>query len=74
MQRYYFHVRDGSNMPDEIGTELTDDDAARASAIIASGEFLKDLGGKFWNSGEWIMQVVREDGGQVCKLTFDAKT
>ena len=49
------------------------DDAARAAAITVSGELLKDLGGKFWTGHSWIMQVVRDDGGQICELEFSAK-
>jgi hypothetical protein len=74
MPRYYFHVRDGKDMPDEIGTEYTDDNAARAAAVTGTGELLKDLGGEFWNSGEWLMRVVREDGEQICMLTFTGET
>ena len=43
MPRYYFHMRDGHEHLDEVGTELLDDDAARAQAIVASGEALRDL-------------------------------
>jgi len=34
MPQYYFHVRDGKEMPDTEGTALADSDAARAEAIV----------------------------------------
>jgi hypothetical protein len=33
---------------------------------------LKDLGGKFWNNGQWQVRVEDESGGKVCALTFSA--
>jgi hypothetical protein len=73
MPRYFFHVRDGHDMPDDTGTELPDDDAARAEAVVLAGSLLRDLGGQFWSGTDWFMQVVREDGKQVCELEFSAK-
>ena len=74
MSRYFFHVNDGTDMPDEIGTELLDDEAARATAITVSGELLKDLGSTFWTGSDWKLRVITEDGQTVCELTFSAKT
>ena len=45
---------------------------ARAEAIVVSGEMLKDLGGTFWNHGEWQVRVENEAGNEVCALTFSA--
>jgi hypothetical protein len=45
---------------------------ARAEAIVVSGEMLKDLGGKFWNNGQWQIRVTDEAGDKVCALTFSA--
>jgi uncharacterized protein DUF6894 len=72
MPRYYFHVRDGREIPDTEGTVLADADAARAEAIVLSGAMLKDLGGEFWSNGEWQIRVVDEAGNKVCALTFSA--
>jgi hypothetical protein len=73
MPRYYFHVRDGVAFNDDVGTELPDEDAARAEAVRSSGEMLRDVGGRFWNSDEWLMSVVDESGAHVCGLRFSAK-
>jgi hypothetical protein len=43
MPRYYFHVRDGKDMRDRMGSELPDVDAARNEAISASSEMLRSL-------------------------------
>jgi hypothetical protein len=72
MPRYYFHVRDGKEIPDTEGSVLADADAARAEAIVLSGAMLKDLGGEFWSNGEWQIRVVDEAGNKVCALTFSA--
>jgi len=70
--RYFFHVQDGSNFVDEDGTELSGVEEARTQAVVASGEALKDQAAKFWNSGDWLMNVVDEDGAAVCSLRFSA--
>jgi Domain of unknown function (DUF6894) len=72
MPRYFFHVNDGANYIDEVGTELTDLTEARAQAVIAAGEALKDYAAEFWNHGDWCMNVVDENGSPVCSLRFSA--
>ena len=57
MPRYFFHVIDGKEMLDTVGTVLAGEAEARAEAIVVSGEMLKDLGGAFWNHGEWQVRV-----------------
>ena len=71
MARYFFHVRDSTEIIDEEGTELAGPDQARIQAIAASGEMLKDLGGTFWNHGEW-KSGSRTKPAKVCALTFSA--
>jgi hypothetical protein len=39
---------------------------------VVSGEMLRDLGGKFWNNGQWHVRVTDEAGDKVCALTFAA--
>ena len=62
MPRYFFHVIDGKEMLDTVGTVLAGEAEARAEAIVVSGEMLKDLGGTFWNHGEWQVRVEDEAG------------
>src|SRR3954451_1880715 len=63
------YARD-TNRKVPVGTVLTGEAEARAEAIVVSGEMLKDLGGAFWNHGEWQVRVEHETGNKVCALTF----
>jgi hypothetical protein len=74
MPRYFFHTRNGEEFPDEEGTELADDDAARAEAIVTAGSVLRDLGRKFWSGQDWSMHVVSETGEIVCELLLTARS
>lgn len=68
MPRYFFHVQDGKDIPDEEGLDLSSPKEARNQAVIAAGEMLKDLDGEFWNSQEWTMKVTDPTGSTVCTL------
>jgi len=70
MMRYFFHVKDGTDIPDTEGSELPDDEAARVEAIAASAEMLSDLGRKFWNGNGWEMTVVDETQREILCLYF----
>ena len=70
MPRYFFHVHDGIGVPDRDGVEIADPHEARVQALIACGEAIKELRGRFWEEGEWRMQVVDESGVTVCSLTL----
>lgn len=70
MPLYFFHIRDGKDLPDEVGTVLPDDEAARSEAVRASIGLIYELGEVFWRSGEWSMNVVDEIGRHVVRLTF----
>ena len=70
MPRYFFHVKDGTALPDNDGLELRDSDEARAEAVIAAGEAPRDAGPRFWRHGEWQMVVTSDTGETVCTLRF----
>jgi hypothetical protein len=72
MPRYFFHVIDGKELPDNVGTVLANADEARAEAIVLSGAMLKESASTFWNNGQWQMRVVDEAGEKVCALNFSA--
>ena len=72
--RYFFHVQDGTSVPDDDGVELRDGEEAREQAVVAAGEALRNTGRKFWSSGEWAMHVVDESGETVCRLRFSAES
>ena len=68
MQRYFFHIHHHDDRPDYEGTELPNPDEARNQAVVACGEMLKDLDGKFWDGHEWRMEVKDWRGATVCVL------
>jgi len=59
-------------MPDDTGAELASLDAARREAVVFAGGLLADLGGRFWDSGEWALSVRDETGRVLFTLTFSA--
>jgi hypothetical protein len=71
MPRYFFHVHDRRDLPDEDGADLPDLQAVRAEAIRAAGEMLRDLAGAFTGE-EWRMDVTDEEGRPVLVLRFSA--
>lgn len=73
MPRFYFHVKDGVDLPDHDGTELPDVEAAKLAAITACGEAIRELGASFWDSDQWQMQVTDESGAEVASLWFSGR-
>ena len=73
MVRYYLHVHDGSSAPDEEGVELRDVNAARAEAIRASGEILRDCRPETLDGSEWRMTVTDQEGRNVFTLRLSAE-
>ena len=72
MPRYFFHVIDGRSIIDNEGLELAGLKEARIEAIQLAGAILRDEGDKFWNGGEWHMNVTDASGHSVLKLRFSA--
>ena len=72
MPRFFFHVRDGQDLPDTEGTELPNLAAVRTEALKASGEMLRDNKGRaeFWSGHDWTMNVHDEAGRPVLTLRF----
>ena len=72
MPRYFFHVIDGRDIIDRVGTVLPSLREARAEAIRTAGAILRDEGDAFWNGTEWEMNVTDASGQSVLKLRFSA--
>jgi hypothetical protein len=72
MPRYFFHIHDGREYPDNDGTVLDDAVAAHAQAVATAGTMLKEKGEKYWEGTEWGMTVIDETGCVVCDLHFTA--
>ncbi len=71
MARYYFNINDGTDLPDVEGLEIADLNRARAEAIRAAGEMIRDLPGKF-DGQEWVMEVTDQSKRPVFTLRFTA--
>jgi hypothetical protein len=68
--RYFFHVRDGFDRPDEIGLDLPDIAAARAEAIRSAGEILRELDRKLAPNSLWEMHVTDQPGHTLFTCCF----
>jgi hypothetical protein len=64
MARYYFHITDGLEIPDETGTPLNSVEDARQEALKGASELLLD-GTDSWSDAEWSMRVADEAGAPV---------
>jgi hypothetical protein len=71
--RYFFNFKDGKEILDNEGVELSGIEEARAQAVVSSGEALRDYGKNFWDGTEWRMWVTDEAGTTVCALRFSAE-
>ncbi len=58
MPRYFFHVRDGTVVLDEVGVELPDMASAQATAVQLSAEILKEgVIIPLWSDLQWRVEV-----------------
>jgi hypothetical protein len=73
MPHYFFHVIDGTSLRDPSGTELPDIGTAQDQAIRMAGELLRELRARFWNDGEWELEVTDEHGAVLFVLRFSAE-
>ena len=73
MPRYYFHLRDGKDVPDEEGALLPDLTSARREAMRLAGGLLNDAAHAEWKSDEWSMKVEDETGRPLFTFVFSAQ-
>jgi hypothetical protein len=58
MPRYFFHVRDGTQVLDEVGVDLPDIASAQATAVQLSAEILRDgVITPPWSDLRWWVEV-----------------
>jgi uncharacterized protein DUF6894 len=58
MPRYFFHVRDGTQVLDEVGVDLPDIASAQATAVQLSAEILRDgVITPMWRDLRWWVEV-----------------
>jgi hypothetical protein len=76
MSRYFFHMQDGDTVLDGEGLDLPSPKAARAEAIQACGEMLRDVPNAI-NNGEpfrlWVTAGPSGQGRRVFTVTVIAK-
>jgi hypothetical protein len=63
--RYFFHVKDGHDLPDETGMLFPSAVEARQEAIETAGELLRGDGAELWTGSEWMLRVIDEIGTPV---------
>ena len=74
MPRYFFDIVDGEDLPDFIGSEWPDIEAARVEAVRYSAEVLKEMPDRFWNAEKWTMTVSTAEKIPQFTLKFIAET
>jgi hypothetical protein len=71
--RYFFNIRDGKNLIDHEGTELSDIREAQSDAVLLAGRSIAEMGDAFWKEGEdWTLDVCDEAGVSLFTLRFAA--
>ena len=73
MQRYFFDIKDGTDLPDHHGSEWVDLNAARVEAVRYAAEVLKEMPDRFWNCEEWTMAVSDRNRKPLFTLKFLAE-
>lgn len=74
MPLFYFHVRDGVDIPDKEGTECASLEDARNQAVKSAGESIKELGPTFWDADhDWQMTVTDEGGAVQFTMRFSPR-
>ncbi|MEB2848378.1 hypothetical protein GAO09_11240 [Rhizobiales bacterium RZME27] len=72
MPRYFFHLHDGQDLPDLIGSDHPDVAGARAEAVESIAERLRGRLLEGSDVSAWIINVTDELGITVLILSFAA--
>ncbi|WP_313540308.1 DUF6894 family protein [Sphingomonas sp.] len=68
--RYFFHIRDGRDLPDDEGMNFNTLQDALRQAIESAGALIKDSADHLWPGEEWSMTVTDAAGLVLCALQF----
>lgn len=72
MPHYFFDVRDGEFIPDKMGRNFADLEAARLHAVVLAAQLLSADPPRFWDGQEWQLEVRDEARRVLFILTFTA--
>ena len=73
LQRYFFDIKDGQDLPDLQGSDWPDIAAARQEAVRLSAEVLKEMPERFWHCDMWTMTVSDAGRQPIFTLKFLAE-
>jgi hypothetical protein len=73
MPRYFFHVREDSEIHDDHGIVLPNEHAAKRHGIMMLGKILRDEPQAFWASGRISVVATRDDGTALFTLETTAE-
>jgi len=73
MPRYFFHSFNASEIVDDEGVEVADDETAKREAILLLAGHLHDDKGEFWGTRPWSLRVRDETGRVVAVYTVGAE-
>jgi hypothetical protein len=62
VERYFFHLEDGTSIPDNEGTELPSLEAAKHAAVQLLAQTLCNAPSKFWNAETYRVNVTDRAG------------
>ena len=69
MARFFFHIHDGQDFEDEVGTNLSSISQARQQALLLAGQMLHGGAMATPRTGaEWVLQVTDDAASPVFTL------
>ena len=71
MPRYFFHIHDGHDFPDETGTELRNLREAQLEVVKLASDLLKDET-IFWQGEGCSIDVADSQGATIFAISFTA--
>ena len=73
MARYFFHIQNGQEVPDETGTLLNSIADVRREAMMTVSDVLRGYEDEPWKRTDWSLRVTDEAGTSLFTLRFSMK-
>ena len=71
MPRYYFHIRKGDVLAEDLeGTEVSDSESVAEEAVEAARDVLAEGDLQGLDRREWVFEIAAQSGDVVLKLPF----